>query len=66
MAGSFNKGGRIILNEDKPDERSRLVDAYGVEIGPEEEPYIPCLDGTDYGPPRTRILGVPQEEKHGV
>ena len=39
----------IILNEDKPVEKPVLVDAYGVPIEPEEEPYIPCLDGTDRG-----------------
>jgi len=52
---SFNKDGIIILNEDKQVEKPKLLDAYGVEIDPEEEPYIPCLDGTDRGPPRTRI-----------
>ena len=58
-----NKDGRIIiLNEEKQAERPKLLDAYGVEIGPEEEPYIPCLDGTDRGPPRTRIVGVRNEE----
>jgi len=48
--------GRIILNEDKQTERPKLLDAYGVEIEPEEEPYIPCLDGTDQCPPRNRIV----------
>ena len=47
---------RIILNEDKQVERLKLLDAYGAEIEPEEEPYIPCLDGTDRGPPRNRIV----------
>jgi hypothetical protein len=51
----------IILNEDKPVDSPRLVDAYGVPIDPEEEPYIPCLDGTDPVPPRTHILGIPKE-----
>ena len=62
MDNSFNKNGRvIILNEDKQVERPKLLDAYGVEIDPEDEPYIPCLDGTDRGPPRTRIVGVSKE-----
>jgi hypothetical protein len=62
MDNSFNKDGRIItLNEDKQAERPKLLDAYGVEIDPEEEPYIPCLDGTDPVPPRTRIVGVSKE-----
>jgi len=62
MDNSFNKNGRIIiLNEDKQAERPKLLDAYGVEIDPEEEPYIPCLDGTDRGPPRTRLVGVPEQ-----
>ena len=51
----------IILNEDKPVERPKLLDANGVPIDPEEEPYIPCLDGTDPVPPRTRILGIQEE-----
>ena len=63
MGNSHNKEGRIIiLNEDKQVERPKLLDAYGVEIEPEEEPYIPCLDGTDPVPPRTRIVGVRNEE----
>jgi len=63
MGNSHNRDGRIIiLNEDEQVERPRLLDAYGVEIGPEEEPYIPCLDGTDPVPPRTRIVGVKNEE----
>jgi len=62
MGNSPNKDGRIIiLNEDKQVERPKLVDAYGVEIDPEEEPYIPCLDGTHRGPPRARIVGVSEE-----
>jgi len=57
MGNSYNKDGSIIImNEDKQTERPKLLDAYGVEIDPEEEPYIPCLDGTDCGPPRTRIV----------
>ena len=52
---SRNKDGIIILDEDKQVEKPKLLDAYGVEIDPEEEPYIPCLDGTDRGPPRARI-----------
>jgi len=63
MDNSPNKDRRIIiLNEDKQVERPKLLDAYGVEIDPEEEPYIPCLDGTDRGPPRARIVGVKNEE----
>ena len=50
----------IMLNEDKA-VCPELVDAYGVPIDPEEEPYIPCLDGTDPVPPRTRILGIQKE-----
>jgi arsenate reductase-like glutaredoxin family protein len=61
MDHSRNKKARIIMNEDQPVERPGLVDAYGVEIGPEEELYIPCLDGTDPVPPRSRILGVSKE-----
>ena len=57
MNNSPNKDGRIIiLNEDKQVESPKLLDAYGVEIDPEEEPYIPCLDGTDQCPPRNRIV----------
>ena len=57
MDNSFNKDGRIIiLNEEKQAEHPKLLDAYGVEIAPEEEPYIPCLDGTDHGPPRARLV----------
>jgi len=63
MDNSPNKDGRvIILSEDKQVERPKLLDAYGVEIDPEEEPYIPCLDGTDRGQPRTRIVGVRNDE----
>ena len=63
MDNSPNKDRRIIiLNEDKQVDSPKLLDAYGVEIDPEEEPYIPCLDGTDRGPPRTRIVGVKNEE----
>jgi len=62
MDNSSDKDRRIIsLNENKQDERPRLLDAYGVEIDPEEEPYIPCLDGTHRGPPRARLLGVSKE-----
>ena len=61
MDNSRNKKARIIMNEDQPVERPGLVDAYGVETGPEEELYIPCLDGTDPVPPRSRILGVSKE-----
>ena len=50
------KNKRIILHEDKQVEHPKLLDAYGAEIEPEEEPYIPCLDGTDRGPPRNRIV----------
>ena len=58
---SRNKDSIIILDEDKQVDRPKLLDAYGVEIDPEEEPYIPCLDGTDRGPPRTRLVGVPEQ-----
>ena len=62
MNNSPNKDSRIIiLNEDKQVERPKLLDAYGIQIEPEEEPYIPCLDGTDRGPPRNRIVGVSKE-----
>jgi hypothetical protein len=50
------KNRRIILNKDKQVKRPKLLDAYGAEIEPEEEPYIPCLDGTDRGPSRNRIV----------
>ena len=50
MDNSFNnKDGRIILNGDKQVQRPALLDAYGVEIDPREELYIPCLDGTHRG-----------------
>jgi len=62
MDNSFNKDGRIIiLNEDKQVEHPKLLDAYGVEIDPEEEPYIPCLDGTHRGAPPVRLLDVPED-----
>jgi len=61
MDNSLNKDSIIILNEDKQVESHKLLDAYGVEINPEEEPYIPCLDGTHRGPPRARILGVSEK-----
>jgi hypothetical protein len=62
MDNSSNKGGRIIiLNEDKQVEHPKLLDAYGVEIESEEEPYIPCLDGTHRGTRRVRLLGVPED-----
>ena len=57
MDNPHNKDGHIIiLSEEKQTERPKLLDAYGAEIEPEEEPYIPCLDGTDQCPPRNRIV----------
>ena len=56
-----HSGRIILLNESEQVESPKLVDAYGVDIVPEKEPYIPCLDGTDPCPPRTRLTGVSKE-----